>query len=59
MWGPYNKDYNIWGSILGFPYFGKLPNRFSGVCYNILYELKGSGNLCTKGGYSNLCVERL
>ena len=24
--GPYNKDYNILGSILGFPYFGKLPN---------------------------------
>ena len=23
--GPYNKDYSIFGSILGFPYFGKLP----------------------------------
>ena len=23
--GPNNKDYSIWGSILGFPYFGKLP----------------------------------
>ena len=23
--GPYNKDYSILGSILGFPYFGKLP----------------------------------
>ena len=22
---PYNKDYNILGSILGSPYFGKLP----------------------------------
>ena len=22
--GPYNKDYNILGSILGSPYFGKL-----------------------------------
>ena len=21
-----NKDYGIWGSVLGFPYFGKLPN---------------------------------
>ena len=21
----YNKDYSIWGSILGSPYFGKLP----------------------------------
>ena len=24
--GPYNKDYNILGSILGSPYFGKLPH---------------------------------
>ena len=23
--GPYNKDYTILGSILGSPYFGKLP----------------------------------
>ena len=27
--GPYNKDYSILGSILGSPYFGKLP--FLGV----------------------------
>ena len=26
--GPYNKDYNVLGSILGSPYFGKLPNGF-------------------------------
>ena len=25
--GPYNKDYNIFGSILGSPHFGKLPYR--------------------------------
>ena len=25
--GPHNKDYSILGSILGFPYFGKLPFR--------------------------------
>ena len=25
--GPYNKDYSILGSILGSPYFGKLPNE--------------------------------
>ena len=25
MGGPNNKDYNILGSILGSPYFGKLP----------------------------------
>ena len=24
--GPYTKDYGIWGSILGSPYLGKLPN---------------------------------
>ena len=24
--GPYNKDYSIWGSILGYPNFGKLPH---------------------------------
>ena len=27
FWGPHNKDYNILGSILGSPHFGKLPNR--------------------------------
>ena len=25
--GPNNKGYNIFGSILGSPYFGKLPHR--------------------------------
>ena len=25
--GPHNKDYSILGSILGSPYFGKLPNH--------------------------------
>ena len=24
---PHNKDYSIWGSILGFSDFGKLPNH--------------------------------
>ena len=33
-WGPFfcvhqNKDYSIWGSILGSPYFGKLPREQS------------------------------
>ena len=27
--GPYNKDYSILGSILGSPYFGKLPKGCS------------------------------
>ena len=26
--GPNNKDYSTLGSILGYPYFGKLPYRF-------------------------------
>ena len=25
FWSPYTKDYSIWGSILGSPYFAKLP----------------------------------
>ena len=29
FWGPHNKDYSIWGSILGYPCFGKLPNEGS------------------------------
>ena len=28
--GPHNKDYSILGSILGLPYFGKLPGVFVG-----------------------------
>ena len=28
--GPINKDYGIWGSILGSPYFGKLPPKKKG-----------------------------
>ena len=27
FWNPHNKDYSILGSILGTPYFGKLPFR--------------------------------
>ena len=29
--GPNNKDYSILGSILGFPYFGKLPYKTAGL----------------------------
>ena len=29
--GLHNKDYNILGSILGSPYFGKLPFRVQGL----------------------------
>ena len=28
---PHSKDYNILGSILGFPYFGKLPFTVLGL----------------------------
>ena len=27
FWGPHNKDYSVLGSILGSPYFRKLPNH--------------------------------
>ena len=30
--GPYKKDYSILGSILGYPYFGKLPYLCDTVC---------------------------
>ena len=34
--GPHKKDYSMLGSILGSPYFGKLPFRFWGVGFRIL-----------------------
>ena len=34
--GPHNKDYNILGSILGSPYFGKLPDECVLLWYNML-----------------------
>ena len=34
--GPHNRDYSILGSILGFPYFGKLP--YHDMIYYILVE---------------------
>ena len=33
--GPYNKDYIILGSILGSPYFGKLPHDFQGLGFRV------------------------
>ena len=32
--GPCNKDYSILGSILGSPYFGKLPNQVIAIIYH-------------------------
>ena len=37
--GPYNKDYSILGSILGSPYFGKLPSKYD---YRRLFQAGGS-----------------
>ena len=31
--GPNNKDYSLLGSILGSPYFGKLPYRLLGAIF--------------------------
>ena len=31
LWGPHSKASSILGSILGSPYFGKLPVRASGL----------------------------
>ena len=45
--GPNNKDYSILGSILGYPYFGKLPNRF-------LRTLPGSWFLARPHPYGGL-----
>ena len=37
FWGPNNKDYSILGSILGSPYFGKLPyNRRPGMTRSLV-----------------------
>ena len=54
FWGPYNKDYSILGSILGSPYFEKLPytrcilimvaTEFIGMC-----RLWNNDNLVKEG----------
>ena len=33
--GPHNKHRSIWGSILGSPYFGKLPNMYDSCKYSV------------------------
>ena len=43
FWGLYNRDYSIWGPILGSPYFRKLPHaetvdarrRRFGTCFRL------------------------
>ena len=40
-WGPHNKDYSILGSILGSPYFGKLPYRDNGKMETIYWGYTG------------------
>ena len=41
--GPYNKDCSILGSILGSPYFGKLP--YSRGFYVCLREVSATGTV--------------
>ena len=55
--GPYHKDYSIVGSILGSPYFGKLPSIFLvKTCLNqvevIKYEVCSKG-FCEGGNIGN------
>ena len=33
--GPRNKDYSILGSMLGFPYFGKVPYGLEGLEFGV------------------------
>ena len=40
--GPYNKDYTIFGSILGVPYVGKLPLVFIGGLFGDSLSVSGS-----------------
>ena len=40
MQGPQNKDYSMLGSILGSPYFGKLPFRVWALGFRVLVSLQ-------------------
>ena len=45
--GPYNKDYSILGSILGYPSFGKLPSSSNGRSKNSNNRnIDNSSHLC-------------
>ena len=35
FWGPHNKENIILGSILGSPYFGKLPDDHTQIPHNL------------------------
>ena len=56
--GPCNKDYSIWGPILGSPYFGKLPymhlyTHILGLDFLLLHEpgpIYSSVSLCMHFG---------
>ena len=53
FWGPYNKDYSILGSILGYPNFGKPSCRF-----RVKYCSQNAGKLYKDPHYkSNLSIE--
>ena len=42
FWGSHNKGYSVWGSMLGSPYFGKLP---------FLHAVQGLGFTLVAHGY--------
>ena len=54
--GPHNKDYSIWGSTLGSPYFGKQPFRDEGLGWfvnregELPFRLQGLGWLVRNEG---------
>ena len=52
--GPYNKDYSLLGSILGSPYFGKLPQTQQGLRRSTEHvtevEMKPSSRTVTMSG---------
>ena len=50
--GPYNKDDSIWGSLLGSPYFGKLP--FNAFLLGTLLDLVVSS--LRRGHCHLLCI---
>ena len=44
--GPNNKDFRIWGLILGSPYFGKVPNELQSKLLKADYIGDDIGEYC-------------
>ena len=51
--GPYNKDPRILGSILGFPYFGIVPQTLAFLVVPLL-RIKGARNVFVGGSYREI-----